>query len=91
MTAKLDTGAWRTSIDESLAQNLGLINPGNILWTRRIKSSLGVNERPVINLTFWLKGKKIETLAGVTSRIHLKKPVLIGRRDLDGFVIQAKK
>lgn len=93
VTAKVDTGAWRSSIDKSLAEELGLLHRENVLWTRSVWSSLGKEERPVINLTFWLKGKKITTGAGVADRKNLKKPFIIGRRDLAGFLVSpvAKK
>ena len=39
--AKVDTGAWRTSIDKDLAKQLGLLRPENILWTKVYKSSFG--------------------------------------------------
>lgn len=85
--AKVDTGAWRSSIDKSLAEELGLLGKENILWTRSVWSSLGKEDRPVINLTFWLKGKKITTGAGVADRKNLKKPFIIGRRDLAGYLV----
>jgi len=87
--AKIDTGALRTSIDVNLAKNLGLLHPNNILFRRHYRSSLGRRHlRPVIQLTFWLKGKKIETAANVADRGHLNTPVLIGRRDLGAFLIK---
>ena len=86
--AKLDTGAWRTSIDKSLAKRLGLLKKENVLWYRYVRSSLGSKQSPVIGLTFWLNGKKIETTAGVAERSHLKKQVIVGRQDLVGFLVK---
>lgn len=85
--AKIDTGAMRTSIDETLAKDMGLLEESNILLKRYYKSALGGQVRPVIGLTFWLKGKKIKTIAGVTDRSKLTKPVIIGRSDLTGFLV----
>lgn len=85
--AKIDTGAMRTSIDETLAKDMGLLEESNILLKRYYKSALGGQERPVIGLIFWLKGKKIKTIAGVTDRSKLTKPVIIGRSDLTGFLV----
>lgn len=85
--AKIDTGAWRTSIDETLAKDLDLLTEDNILWQRKVRSSLGKGERPVIGLTYWLKGRKVKTTAGVSDRSRLRKPVIIGRKDLDGFLV----
>lgn len=87
VTAKVDTGAWRTAIERSLAQKLGLLEPSNILWTKRVKSALGEDERPIISLTFWLGGRKITTPASVASRSSLKHPVIIGRKNLKGFLV----
>jgi hypothetical protein len=86
--AKVDTGAWRTSISESLAEELGLLSPNNVLWTRRVRSSLGVQNRPVISLTFWMAGTKVTTPASVAKRMALKYPVIIGRKNLKGFLIK---
>jgi len=88
VTAKIDTGAWRTSISRSLAEELGLLDAGNILWKKRVRSSLGVEERPVIALTFWLAGRKITTPASVAKRMALKYPVIVGRKNLKGFLIE---
>ncbi len=85
--AKIDTGAYRTSIDENLARRLELLNPENILLERYYKSSLGREKRPLIELTFWLKGRKIKTVANIADRSHLKRPMIIGRKDLRGFLV----
>ncbi len=89
--AKVDTGAWRTAIDLELAKKLGLLKKESILWTKVWKSSLGKEERPTIELTFYLAGRKIKTIAAVADRRGLKRPMIIGRRDLEGFLIKAKE
>lgn len=86
--AKIDTGAWRTSICEQVAQELGLLNSHNILWEKKVKSSLGEQIRPVINLTFRMAGRKITTPAFVAKRMSLKYPIIIGRKNLKGFLIE---
>lgn len=85
--AKLDTGAWRTSIDRHLAQDLGLLEKDNMLWYKKVRGSFGVEKRPIINLVFWLAGRKITTPASVAKRLSLKFPVIIGRKNLKGFLI----
>jgi hypothetical protein len=86
--AKIDTGAWRTSIDRDLARELGLTKRENVLWKKKVKSSIGIETRPVINLKYYLAGRKIETIASVANREGLKRSMIIGRRDLGGFLIK---
>lgn len=85
--AKIDTGAYRSSIDENLAKELGLLKKGNILMEKTYESALGQTTRKVIGITFYLAGRKIETSASVAGRSHLKRPMLVGRRDLGGCII----
>lgn len=89
--AKVDTGAFRSSIDESLAKDLGLLDPENILWNVGYRSALGREERKVVGLTFWLKGKKIKSSASVSDRSELKRLMIIGRRDLLGFSLRVRE
>ncbi len=89
LLAKIDTGALRSSIDEDFAKDLGLLTPENILFYRHYRSaSARKHERPVIALTFYLKGRRIKTAVNVTYRSHLNTPMLIGRRDLGGFLVK---
>jgi len=87
--AKIDTGAFRSSIDKELAQKLGLLTEENILWKNRFeyRSAVGLQPRPVIGITFWLAGRKIQTTASVTDRSKMKLRFLVGRNDLMGFLI----
>jgi hypothetical protein len=89
--AKIDTGAFRTSIDATLAKDMGLLEKANILWYKGVRSALGKEERAIINLTFWLKGKKIKTAAGISDRSRLRRSLIIGRRDLVGFLVNPEK
>ncbi len=70
--AKIDTGAWSSTIDISLAKKLGLLRKNRIIMTRRKLSSLGEEQRPVIAFTFWLAGRKIVTRATVSDRKPLR-------------------
>lgn len=88
--AKIDTGAWRASIDRDLAKDLGILTKNSILWTKPFKSSLGKEIRPVIPLSYYLAGRKIKTVASVANRSHLKTPLIIGRRDLGGFLVKTE-
>ena len=88
---KIDTGAFRSSIDEELARELGLLDPENILWEIGYRSALGREERKVVGITFWLKGKKIKSSASVSDRSKLKRRMIIGRRDLLGFAVRVRE
>lgn len=80
--AKIDTGAYRTSLDFSVVSEMGI----PLLKERfRAVSATGRDERNGVKITFTLGGKKITTVATVTNRAHLRFPIIIGRRDLKGF------
>jgi alpha-L-glutamate ligase-like protein len=90
--AKIDTGAFRSSIDRNLAEKLGLLSETKVLYYRNYRSSLGKHkDRPVIGVTFWLNGKKVVTAVNVADRDKLRTKFLLGRKDLEGFLISAKK
>src|SRR4030043_26171 len=91
VAAKIDTGAWRTSIDKNLAQKLGLTKKDNLLWAKKVKSGLGKEVRQVINLKYYLAGRKIKTIASLANRSHLRSQLIIGRRDLEGFLIKSSE
>ena len=89
LTAKVDTGALRSSIDRNLAAQLGLLRADNVIYTRRYRSALGRQiERKVIGITFYLKGRRIKTSANVTNRSHLNTLFLVGLNDLAGFLVR---
>ena len=88
---KIDTGAWRSSIDRTLAKDLGLLDKDNYLWKKSVYSAMGTEKRPIINLVFWLKGTKITTSAGVADRSKLRRLLIIGRRDIAGFLVDPIK
>jgi len=88
LVAKIDTGAYRTSIDKDLADKLNLKES-----KKKIKfvSSLGEEERRLIDLTFSLAGQNITTEASAANRSNLKYSIIIGRRDLDLFLLDPLK
>lgn len=87
--AKIDTGAWRTSLDEDLAKELGL----EVIENKFVKtlSSLGEQKRQLCKLVFRLAGEKIKTEASVAKRGELRHKIIIGRRDLKNFLINPEK
>lgn len=82
--AKLDTGAYRTSIDTYLAKQLGIPISDNKIY---IKSASGRAYRQTVQLNFELAGKKITTTASVVNRSYMKYQMIVGRMDLKGFLI----
>ena len=84
---KIDTGAYSTSIDKKLAEKLGLLTNEHILLEKKFKSALGEETRRLIEVDFVLKGRRIKTCASVTGRSHLQYSMIIGRRDLKGFLV----
>ncbi len=90
--AKVDTGAFRSSIDKTLAEKLGLLTEERVLYYRHYRSSLGRhNDRPVIGVTFWLKGRRVTTAVNVADRHKLRTKFLLGRKDLSGFLVSSFK
>ena len=83
--AKLDTGAFRSSIDRNIMQDLGLEHGSNHV---EVKSASGRGIRPTAHLTFDLAGRTIKTIVSIADRKHLKYPMIIGRNDLGGFVVK---
>ncbi len=85
LEARIDTGAYYSSIDAVLARRLG-INPSKARKIE-IRSALGTTKRPLVDVQFVLAGHTVETRATVANRVNLTNKVLIGRRDLKGFLI----
>lgn len=86
--AKIDSGAMRTSIDWSVARELMLEPLKKKIF---IKSASGQQYRPAVQVNFILAGKKVKTVVTVADRKELQYPMIIGRRDLKGFLIDPAK
>ena len=82
--AKVDTGAYRTSIDSDLVEDLGLDPHKTFI---KVRSGSGQQKRRTVKVKFKMKGKEINTIATYTPRDHLRFPVIIGRKDMDGFLV----
>ncbi|MDP9472132.1 MAG: RimK/LysX family protein [Chloroflexota bacterium] len=83
--AKIDTGADRSSIDTGIAEQLGIDLES--AKTIKIASSLGEERRPVVSLTLEFAGRRITTEATVADRSDRSSAMLLGQRDLGGFLI----
>ncbi len=87
-TAKIDTGAYRTSICESLADKLGLTRT---IRHKKVRSALGKEERPTIYLSFILDKRPVSTEAFIADRQEMKYDIIIGRKDLKKFLVDPAK
>ena len=87
--AKVDTGAWRTTIDEKLAEKLGINT--NIVEHREVRGALGQQTRPVIEVTLGVHNRIIKTNAFIADRTHMNYNMIIGRRDMKGFLVDPMK
>lgn len=83
--ARIDTGASRSSIDEKIADELGLDLED--AETVTVTSALGSEERPVVDVALQLGGRAQASLVSVNDREGLSTPVLIGRGDLEAFQV----
>ncbi len=83
--ARIDTGAYRTSVDKDFVLSLGLKILDNKVMVR---SASGRQERSLCELEFELKGVKIKTISSVSERKHMKYKMIIGRKDLKNFLVK---
>lgn len=88
-TAKIDTGAYRTTICVSLAEEYGLTK--KITRYKKARSALGIQERPIINLTFILDKRLVSTEAFIANRQEMKYDIIVGRKDLKRFLVNPAK
>jgi alpha-L-glutamate ligase-like protein len=86
--AKIDTGAYRTALDESLVRELELTkHPENVI----VKAGVGTHERHTAYVLLKIRGKEIKTVASYLNRKHMQFPVIVGRRDLNGFLVDPSR
>ena len=88
-TTKVDTGAYRTTICKNLAEQLGIAN--RIVGYKKVRGSLGAEERPIINLSFILDKRLVAAEVFIADRIEMKYDIIIGRRDLKRFLVDPAK
>ncbi len=86
--AKIDTGAYRTSLCYSVAEKLNL---NKIIKKKSVRSALGNEERDIVNLKFSLDNLLIDTEAFLARRENMKHDMIIGRKDIKKYLVDAAK
>lgn len=82
--ARIDTGATQSSIDINLARELGY---NRHVGQVNVVSANGIKTRPLVEISYELSGKKIKSIFTLADRRNLNYPILIGRNDLEGFLV----
>jgi RimK family alpha-L-glutamate ligase len=88
--AKSDTGATRSSLDTSLAAEIGA---GPIKSMTRVKSGSvkGGKVRPVVDLVIGIGGRQHTVTASVEDRSHMDYPLLLGRDILQHYQVDVRR
>lgn len=86
--AKVDTGAYRTTLAENLAKEFGLERE---IRRKKVRGALGKQERPIINFSFILDKRLVQTEAFIADRSQMKYDIIVGRRDLKRFLVDPAK
>ena len=89
VTARIDTGASKNSVDAKLAAELNL---GPIIKTKLVKSAHGNKLRPVVKARIKIAEKELKSEFTVADREHMTYKALIGQNILKkGFLIDPSK
>ena len=90
VTARVDTGAARNSMDNKLAKKLGI---KKIIKHKVVKSAHGVRKRPIVKADLKIVNKKLHDMSfTLADRKHMSYDVLIGRNTLKkGFIVDPDK
>jgi RimK family alpha-L-glutamate ligase len=88
--AKSDTGATRTSIDTSLAAEIGA-GPIKSMTRVRSGSSKSGKARPVVDLVVGIGGTQHTVTASVEDRSHMSHPLLLGRDILQHYQVDVRR
>jgi RimK family alpha-L-glutamate ligase len=88
--AKSDTGATRTSIDTSLAAEIGA-GPIKSMTRVRSGSSKSGTARPVVDLVVGIGGTQHTVTASVEDRSHMSHPLLLGRDILQHYQVDVRR
>lgn len=80
----------RQTIQHEITPTLKKAIPG-LYDVRIIPATNGITVRPYVRVQFRLRNKKIQTIASIVNRKILLYSVLIGKKDLVGFLIDPSK
>jgi len=86
--AKIDSGAYRTTVCRSLAEQLKI---NQQIGSKKVRGALGFEERPLINLFFILDKRLVTTEAFIADRQEMKYDIIVGRKDLKRFLVDPAK
>lgn len=88
LTARIDTGATKSSMDTKLAKELGL----ETLREANVRSANATTKRAIVLAKVSIAGEVMEAEFTLADRTHMKYQVLIGQNILKkGFMIDATK
>ncbi|MEZ3117502.1 aspartyl protease family protein [Halobaculum sp. MBLA0147] len=86
-TAKVDTGADRTTVDFEVAEAVGA---GPISGTTTVRAGDGTSTRPVVPISVRIGRDWFDVTAGLADRSANRHPVLLGRDVLERFRIDPR-
>ena len=78
--AKVDTGAYSSSIDQEFFNKLNLNE--EVLKSKLVKNVHGEDHRDVYSIDFIVKGVKITSEINVFDRSEMKFKMILGRKDI---------
>lgn len=78
--AKVDTGAYSSSLDESFFKSLNLDE--EVVKNKMVRNVHGEEKRDVYDIDLIIKGKKISSEINVFDRSQMKYKMILGRKDI---------